>query len=797
TSQGPGTGYTETLKFTLNSSRGWAEIVNVLGAANVVTDTDAGTATFDLGPGATAHLIVVVTVPAGQRASVEGDPSTMETSRLHYETLGCYPNVLEDNLPDLVTMVEKDDSFVILPDNFGAALPGETVTYTHVLTNVGNMTTTFTLYPKAGFYATGRIISPTSQIVLTPGMSQIITVAVTIRPEVASGLIDVTSVIAQTELGTQKAAANNTDIGAIAGTRYVATNGTDSFVDETVGGTDPGAVDHLDNNCTQPGVGACRTLRHALDQAQPGDTIKVAEGTYTTVYTTTPGGPGQVLFVNKPVTISGGFVTSDWEAAPPDHISHTTYLDPLGAGRALYVEAGLEVILERLTLTGGDTTGLGGGPTGEDAGGNLYNAGSDIDLNTVALRDGVAAIGAGFYSASGDLLLTNALIHGNGTAATQLGGGGYVVDGNLTLLNGTFHDNQAALDGGALYLDSGALSFANTIFANNDSGGGSRLQQTHAAVYAETATATGDYNLYYNNITDDVGGTVSYGANDVQGQDPAFLDPWNDPPNLDIGTSSPAREAGDPTTDLNLFPLGLDYANRPRSMGLRVDIGAYEYRVEPGVALEPDYDEVLDAGATFTYTHTLTNTGDLTDTFTLAWSSSRGWSTLLTSGPFELGMGETATVRVEVTTPASGAGGLIDTTIVTATSQTDPGSFDIATDRTQVRFTPGVTLVADESGNVDPGGAFTYTHTLTNVGDGEDTFTITSQAPAGWTAEHVAALTVGAGLSETLDVVITAPTDVFSGTTGVVTITATSTFSSTISDFVVDRTTVNRTRGVE
>ena len=782
---GPGTGYTETVTFNVNSSQGWAEIISITGGAHTTIAPDGQSATTEIGPGYTAVVLVQVTIPPDAYASLPEDDNTKELTSLSYQARQCPTGPPRTGTSArATTLVNEIRDFIVEPDNDGTALPGETITYTHTLTNTGNITDTYDIIPKVGFYASAEIIQPSSgQVTLTPHQTATLVIAVTINPEAAGGLTDVTSVIIRSnrEPLLEKAAANNTFIQYTTGTRYVSLSGQDSLVDES----ELTGEDYKDNNCTQPGVAACRTIQQAIDQAADGDLIKIDQGTYTDTYTTTYKTQTitQTAFIDKSVTLQGGYDKDNWEESPPDHTAQPTIIDPAD-GRAFYVTEGITVTIDRLVIRNGDATGLGGGPSDEDAGGSIYNEGANLMLNAVRIYGSTADLGGGLYHGGGDLTLQNNLFHGN--AAGTDGGAVYAYTGGVTLWNNTFHTNVSSGDGSALYVAGGNLIVANTIFANNSGGG---------AISGTPATAALDYNLYFSNTSSNTGGTIpAPGGNDILAN-PLFVAPGDNPPDLHLQSGSPAREAGDPGTDTEQMPW--DYENNPRLLGHRVDIGAYEYVIEPGVLIEPDHTNLVPQGTAITYTHTLTNTGDLTDTIDITVDSSQGWATLLTPASVELTPYQTATVQVRIDVPPTGVGGVTDVTVVTAQSQMSPSTFDTATDTTEVEMVAGVIFAPNRSGNADPGTVITYTHTITNTGDGPDTFDITHASSQGWDITYDTHVSVGYGMTATVIVSVTVPANATSGTMDATLLTATSQHDFTVLDSVVDATTVNQVAGVE
>jgi hypothetical protein len=108
-------------------------------------------------------------------------------------------------------------------------------------------------------------------------------------------------------------------------------------------------------------------VQFAVDQALPGDEIRVAGGVNTDVQTGADS--SQMLHISKPITIRRGYAPSDWSVSNPQ-VNPTT-LDAEGQGRVFPVTGTLGVTLEGLGITGGDATDLG--PyAGSDWGGDGY-----------------------------------------------------------------------------------------------------------------------------------------------------------------------------------------------------------------------------------------------------------------------------------------------------------------------------------------------------------------------------------------------------------------------------------------
>lgn len=169
-------------------------------------------------------------------------------------------------------------------------------------------------------------------------------------------------------------------------------------------------------------------------------------------------------------------------------------------------------------------------------------------------------------------------------------------------------------------------------------------------------------------------------------------------------------------------------------------------------------------GSTATFRHTLTNSGDTSGQFTvsLQHSAPAGWTFLYSpSGPFTLAPAATQEIEVTISAQAGAsapdagssatahlqvlsADGGVATASDTAVALLQPAfQFSLATQPTITNAVPGRTAV--------------FTHTLTNDGNGTDTFTITVSPPGGWSADPIAPITLARNASQPVVVRVHAP----------------------------------------
>jgi len=263
------------------------------------------------------------------------------------------------------------------------------------------------------------------------------------------------------------------------------------------------------------GVSPCyAAIQDAVDAASDGDTIKVAQGVYTST-------GFQVVYINRAITLTGGYTTADWVNSYP--LTRPTVIDTESAARrrGVYIDGtGIATItLAGLTIQRGYT---------EDAQGS----GVYILTGTVVLRDswlqnnrawGIGR-GGGVYGGSGTLILRGNVFRGNSSGWD--GGGVYLAGGIVTMSDNFLEDNQAARYGGSVYAAGSTVVSSNT-FHDNWAGYGGGVYVGEGAVilncntfednssnfggggmYVGGGTTTLDRNHFQSNSTQGRGGAL-------------------------------------------------------------------------------------------------------------------------------------------------------------------------------------------------------------------------------------------------------------------------------------------------
>jgi len=226
------------------------------------------------------------------------------------------------------------------------------------------------------------------------------------------------------------------------------------------------------------GVSPCYAdVQAAVDAAQSGDTIKVAEGTYSGVQTRVHWGNTvtQTVFLSKTVTIRGGYTTSNWNTPDPD--AHFTTLDAQGKGRVFYIAGyGITPVLDGLRITGGDAQDIPSGSS-SGVGGGVYVQDAEAQITNCEIYDNQepSGSGGGLYVLWSEARISNSTIRNN--SAFDYGGGVAVVpnSGQAPVVEkNTIEQNRVDYNGGGLALFGDSIIARNNTIANNQAnfGGG-------------------------------------------------------------------------------------------------------------------------------------------------------------------------------------------------------------------------------------------------------------------------------------------------------------------------------------
>jgi hypothetical protein len=338
-------------------------------------------------------------------------------------------------------------------------------------------------------------------------------------------------------------------------------------------------------------------LQDALNSACPGiSEIWVAAGTYYP----TSGTDRTIFFVMKNgVAIYGGFVGTETQVFERDWVTNETILSGDIGTTGDFNDNSHRIIdnnnngldnsarIDGFTITG--STGL---PSGNDnGGGGMRNKSSSPTVANCIFRDNAAFFGGGLLNENSAALIMNCVFINNN--AYQNGGGmnnwAYGSHtSNAIIVNCLFIENSAG-NGGAMIniaFDPGICSpqiLNCTFYGNSSSTPGDAMVNSLSTPIVTNSILWGN-GIEINNITDaipDVTYSIVQGGYTGTGNlnaDPLFVNAAGG--DFSLTNASPAINAGDPSTNLSLFPGGPgnpeDLNGNPRVVGTDIDMGAYE-----------------------------------------------------------------------------------------------------------------------------------------------------------------------------------------------------------------------------
>ena len=208
-------------------------------------------------------------------------------------------------------------------------------------------------------------------------------------------------------------------------------------------------------------------------------------------------------------------------------------------------------------------------------------------------------------------------------------------------------------------------------------------------------------------------------------------------------------------------------------------IYTHEGQPKVSVSIYPSYRGGL-PGRSLSYTVTVKNEGNVSDTYSLTTADNAGWSRTISPTSLSLAAGATGTATLTVTIPSGAENCTRDNVRVIATGT------GVSAENSCIAHAstgPGVEVsISPTSRDGSPGAALTYTVTVTNTGGVADNYILTRSDNAGWSLSLSPSISLAVGASGTATLTVTIPTGAGNNVYDSVTVTATSQTDSSVSD---------------
>lgn len=280
-------------------------------------------------------------------------------------------------------------------------------------------------------------------------------------------------------------------------------------------------VIHVEPNGNSGGATPClETIQAAIDAASEGDVVKVAQGVYTTT-------DFQVAFIDKSISLFGGYNNSDWELQDPNQYPVIIDSESESRRRGIYIGGSSNGAIEINGIR------IQHGNSYQSLGGAIYISSGSVAIKNTEVFSNTGEgdpypHAGGIYIKDGDVTIVNSKFKGN--YVSGIGGGLFINDGTVIIENNLFEYNGAP-DGAAIYIQNGFIEiFSNTLKYNHGESGGiqiggdgtaiirsndfiSNTIAQGAGIYAQNGTVAIDSNNFTLNYADYGGGVKVSGGN--------------------------------------------------------------------------------------------------------------------------------------------------------------------------------------------------------------------------------------------------------------------------------------------